>query len=170
MEKKIIYDGDALEYIAKLANGGMRLAIQYLEKCLAYSNELTVENVVKALNVTNYDDYIYLTDLIMTSNKLEQIKFLDEIYASGIDFKQFLKQYLAFILDVNKVVILDDLNDAFKYINLPRTKEVEKWLSAQDNLDFYNRLLRHLVKLDADVKYSQNPYVDITAGILLFEV
>jgi len=170
-ESPIEYDKSAIQFIAKLADGGVRLAIQYLEKCLAYDNNITTENVVKALNVTNYEDYIGITNLLLDpSDRASLVMRLDEIYASGVDFKQFLKQYVSFILDVNKTLILDDLNEAFKYINLPRTKEIEQWLSAQDNLDFYNQLLRHLVKLDADVKYSQNPYVDITAGILLFEV
>ena len=164
---------DAVKYIAKLAEGGVRLAIQYTEKCLAYSNELTVDNVVKALNVTNYSDYIKLTDLIITNNKSEQIKFLDEIYASGVDFKQFLKQYIQFILDVNKSLILDDLDEAFKYISLPKTNEIETWLTErlQDgNIDLFNRLLSHLIKTDSEVKYSQSVKCDIECGILLFEV
>lgn len=170
MEKKITYDEDALEYIAKLADGGVRLAIQYLEKCLAYDSNVTTENVVKALNVTNYEDYIGITNLLLDpSDRASLVIRLDEIYASGVDFKQFLKQYVSFILDVNKTLILDDLDEAFEYIDLPRTKEIEHWLSAQDNLDFYNQLLRHLVKLDADVKYSQNPKVDIEASLLLFK-
>lgn len=172
-QENISINSDAIMYIAKLANGGMRLAIQYLEKCLAYSNELTVKNVVKALNVTNYNDYTHLTDLIITNNKSEQIKFLDEIYASGVDFKQFLKQYIQFILDVNKSLILDDLDEAFKYISLPKTNEIETWLTErlQDgNIDLFNRLLSHLIKIDSEVKYSQNAKCDIECGILLFEV
>ena len=166
-------DRDALMFIAKLADGGMRLAIQYLEKCLAYSDELTVENVVKALNVTDYNDFIRLTDLVLSNNKSELIKMLDEIYASGVDFKQFLKQYVSFILDVNKTLILDDLDEAFDYIDLPRTSEVETWLTTtlkDGDINTYNKLLDHLVKLDADVKYSQNPKTDILCGFLLFEV
>lgn len=170
-ESPIEYDKSAIQFIAKLADGGVRLAIQYLEKCLAYDNNITTENVVKALNVTNYEDYIGITNLLLDpSDRASLVIRLDEIYASGVDFKQFLKQYVSFILDVNKTLILDDLNEAFKYINLPRTKEIERWLKAQDNLDFYNQLLRHLVKLDADVKYSQNPKVDIEAALLLFEI
>ena len=174
MEEYATADRDAVDFIAKLADGGVRLGIQYLEKCLSYNKDLTVENVVAALNVTNYNDYIGITNLLRdTSDRASLISRLDEIYASGVDFKQFLKQYIAFILDVNKTLILDDLDDAFNYINLPRTKEVEKWLSAimkQDSLDFYNRLLSHLVKLDADVKYSQSVKIDIECGFLLFEV
>lgn len=166
----IEYDVSAIQFIAKLADGGVRLAIQYLEKCLAYNDSITTENVVNALNVTNYDDFMELTADIQDNDRASTISLLDSIYASGVDFKQFLKQYVSFILDVNKTLILSDLDEAFKYINLPRTKEIEHWLSAQDNLDFYNQLLRHLVKLDVDVKYSQSPKVDIEAGILLFEV
>lgn len=165
-------DRDAVEFIAKLASGGMRDGITKLDKCLSYSNHLTVENVVKALNVTDYNVFINLTKYLF-NNKVEMIKLLDEIYASGVDFKQFLKQYISFILDVNKTLILDSLDEAFKYIDLPRTKEVENWLKAilkDGDLTSYNKLLSHLVKLDSEVKYSQSPKVDIVAGMLLFEV
>lgn len=170
----IQWEDDAVEYIAKLADGGVRLAIQYMEKCLAYSIDLTVSNVVKALNVVNYDDYIGITNLLHDpSDRASLITRLDEIYASGVDFKQFLKQYVSFILDVNKTLILDDLDDAFKCINLPRTSEIETWLTSileSGDLKFFNKLLSHLVKLDVDVKYSQSVKVDIECGLLLFEV
>lgn len=174
MDDDMTADRDAIEYIAKLSNGGMRLAIQYLEKCMAYSKDITVNNVVKALNVTNYNDFIGITNLMFDpSDRASLIMRLDEIYASGVDFKQFLKQYLSFILDVNKALILDDLDDTFKYTDLPKTSEVETWLThvlENGDVSSYNKLLSHLVKLDADVKYSQNPKVDIECGFLLFEV
>lgn len=166
------WETDALKYIARLSNGGMRLAIQYLEKCISYG-DITVTNVVKALNVTDYQDFIDLTQFIMNCNKRSMVILLDEIYASGVDFKQFLKQYISFILDVNKTLVLDNLDDAFKYIDLPKTSDVETWLTTvleDGDINSYNKLLSHLVKLDADVKYSQNPKVDIIAGMLLFEV
>ena len=174
-QENISINSDAIMYIAKLANGGMRLAIQYLEKCAAYENngEIKVDSVVKALNVTDYKDYTKLTDLIVSQKKSELIMFLDDIYASGVDFKQFLKQYVQFILDVNKTLILDDLDEAFKYTSLPRTNDIETWLTEvlQDgNLDLFNRLLSHLVKTDAEVKYSQSVKCDIECAILLFEV
>ena len=171
--ENIKIDISSIQYLAKLANGGMRLAIQYLEKCAGYSDAVTVDSVVKALNVTNYNDFINITDLILSQNKIELIKILDEIYASGVDFKQFLKQYVTFILDVNKTLILDDLDEAFKYIDLPKTSEVETWLTTtlkDGDLETYNKLLSHLIKLDSDIKYSQNPKVDVECALLLFEV
>ena len=40
------YDYDAVEYIAKQAQGGMRDAITTLDKCLQYNNNLSLQNVV----------------------------------------------------------------------------------------------------------------------------
>ena len=80
---------------------------------------------------------------------------------------------VSFILDVNKTLILDDLDEAFKYINLPRTNEIETWLveRLQDgDISMFNRLLDHLVKADGSVKYSQSPRVDIECQLMLFEV
>ena len=37
---------EAVEYIAKIADGGMRDAITLLDKCLAFSKDLTLENVL----------------------------------------------------------------------------------------------------------------------------
>ena len=42
------WDKEALEYIIKIADGGMRDAITLLDKCLSYSGDITVENVVNA--------------------------------------------------------------------------------------------------------------------------
>ena len=171
--EEISITDDALVYIAKLADGGMRLAIQYLEKCASYSSEVTTNEVVKALNVTDYTDFMRLTDYITSQKRAKLIELLDTIYASGVDFKQFLKQYVSFILDVNKTLILDDLDEAFKYINLPRTNEIETWLveRLQDgDISMFNRLLDHLVKADGSVKYSQSPRVDIECQLMLFEV
>ena len=172
-QEKMDYTDDALMYLAKLSDGGVRLAIQYLEKCDAYG-AVSINNVVRALNVVDYNDYIGIVNLLHDpSDKASLISRLDEIYASGVDFKQFLKQLVSFVLDVNKALILDDLDDAFQYISLPRTSEIETWLTAileQGDLEFFNKLLSHLVKLDADVKYSQSVKVDIECGLLLFEV
>ena len=169
----IEYDVSAIQFIAKLADGGVRLAIQYLEKCLAYNDEITTENVVKALNVTNYDDFMELTDHLTHDAKERVMRKLDDLYASGIDFKQFLKQYISFILDVNKALILDcDTDGVFKYIDLPKTDEIVDWIESvrfDNEIDMFNSLLAHLVKLDADVKYSQNPKVDIECGFMLFK-
>lgn len=162
----------AVEYIAKLACGGMRDAITMLDKCLAYSTDLTMENILQALNITGYDDYMKLTEHLMYKEYKELIVLLDEIYASGVDLKLFIRNYLTFILDVNKYIVLESPGEAFKHINIPHTKEMQKWLEDwmrdDDYLPTFNDLLDALVKLDADIKWSQNVKADVEAALLLF--
>ena len=45
----ITYEDSAIEYIAKLADGGMRDSITLMDKCLSLSNELTLENVFEGM-------------------------------------------------------------------------------------------------------------------------
>ena len=55
------WEMDALEYIAKIADGGMRDAITLLDKCLSYdSTELTMQTVITALGVMDYSELFSL--------------------------------------------------------------------------------------------------------------
>jgi S1-C subfamily serine protease len=49
------YDTDAISYIAKLSNGGMRDAITLMDKCLSLDNNLTLENVLSVVGTGSYD-------------------------------------------------------------------------------------------------------------------
>ena len=62
-------DPAALDYIAKIADGGMRDAITMMDKCLSFSSTLSLENVVKALGVADYETMIGLSVNILI-NKL----------------------------------------------------------------------------------------------------
>ena len=70
------YSKEAVEYIAKLADGGMRDSLTFLDKCLSYSNELTMENVIKALGVTDYNTMFDLNNAFFENDKTKLIKIV----------------------------------------------------------------------------------------------
>ena len=160
---------EALEYIAKIADGGMRDAITLMDKCLAYSKDLTLENVVKALGTTDYDTMFQLTDYLLqltgeNSTKCA-IQLIEEIYNNGKDLKTFVKQYVQFLLDLSKYGIGCD----WKYMNLPRLAEYENWLKECDSYCFtdIDKWLSIFVNLNADIKWSQSVKYDIEAVIMI---
>ena len=102
----ITYTEDALQYLSRLSEGGMRDAITLLDKCLAYSKDLTVENVVQALGTVDYEVFFELSDAILKRDSANVIKVIETVYADGKDLKQFVKDYLSFLLDINKYDIL----------------------------------------------------------------
>lgn len=164
MDSDIEYDKDALEYIAKLAEGGMRDAITLMDKCLSYSTDLTVENVVKALGVSDYETMIDLTDSIINNEAKGVISVIERVHANGIDLKQFIKQYINFVLDVNKYFIFND----FTYLQIPHIDVMEthlKNLVADKQQDRLNDLLSTLIELQSDIKYDSSPKYMIEAAL-----
>ena len=155
---------DSLEYIAKLADGGMRDAITLLDKCLDYSTELTVENIVKALGTVDYEVMCNITRFIVTGKTVDVMDTVEKLYSDGKDLKQFIKSYIQFIVDVLKYIIGVDWN----YINIPKIDVCENSLDFLINYEKeVKSLLNTLIKLQANIKYSSTPRYDVEAELLL---
>ncbi len=164
----IRHDKDAIEYIAKIADGGMRDAITLLDKCLAYTTDLTLENVVKTLGTVNYMTMMELFDAIFAyDNDRHIIDIVERIHSDGKDVKQFIRQFAHFILDVQKYAIGCD----WKYISVPRLSEYEQWFEDATHRipeQMTLKLLDTVLKLSSDIKYSATAKLDIEARLLLF--
>lgn len=159
-----VYLSEALEYIAKLSEGGLRDAITLTDKCLSYSTELTVENVVKALGVANYDVMFSLFDSLCAKDTLLTLQQIDSIYTSGIDIKQFIKTFTEFILDVCKYALVKD----FGLLKIPNLYKSE--LDSYGDYEFgvAKDLLDLLVKLNAEIKWETSPKSVIEARLYIF--
>lgn len=159
---------EAVEYIAKIADGGMRDAITLLDKCLAYTSELTLENVVKILGTVNYMTMMELFDAIFAyDNDRHIIDIMERIHSDGKDVKQFIRQFAHFILDVQKYAIGCD----WKYISVPKLSEYEQWFEDVTHRipeQMSLKLLDTVLKLSSDIKYSATAKLDIEARLLLF--
>lgn len=159
------HDIDAMEYIAKISDGGMRDAITLMDKCLAYSKDLTLENAVKALGTTDYDTMFKLTDYLIDNKTKLALALIEDVYNSGKDLKQFVRQYIQFLLDLSKWGIGCD----WKYVTLPRLNDYEQWLKDCGDREFQaiDSWLSVFVNLNADIKWSQSVKYDIEASIVL---
>ena len=159
------YEKEALEYIAKLADGGCRDSITYLDKCLAFSKDLTLENVVKALGTTDYDTMFKLTDYLIEVDAKSALKLIEVIYNDGKDLKTFVRQYVQFLLDLSKWGI----GCNWKYLTLPKLNDYELWLKACGDREFDGimKWLSVFVNLNADIKWSQSVKYDIEACVIL---
>ena len=154
----------ALEYIAKLSDGGMRDAISMMDKCLSYSTKLTLENVVKALGIANYDIMFSLFDSISNKDTGLMLEHIDSIYGSGVDIKQFIRSFTEFILDINKYRISRD----FKIVKIPNNYQqiIDDYTDAK--YDDAQDLLTMLVKLNSEIKWDANPKALIEANLMMY--
>lgn len=156
----------ALEYIAKIADGGMRDAITLLDKVLSYSTNLTLENVIKALGTVNYDVMMQLTEAIYYYDAEKSIKILYDLYNEGKDLKQFVKDYLLFLIDI----VMYGRGCDFKYLTIPKIYAYEKFLDelGMDEYQVIDNVLADWVKLNSEIKYSLTPKADIEVILLKY--
>lgn len=105
----IMYEDEAIEYIAKQAQGGMRDAITTLDKCLQYNNNLSLQNVVTVLSsgVTPYELFDF-TLLLLNKDSKQALEMLDSFFMSGIDMSLLLNMYFEFLLNIQKYLVLGD--------------------------------------------------------------
>ena len=139
----------------------MRDAISMLDKCLSFNTNLTVENVVNILGVSDYNSLNKLLDLILNKNSKEIITLIEEIYRSGKDLKQFIKQFINFLLDVNKYVIYN----SYEYIQIPNTIDLKPYVNVEIN--YLLDILDGIIKLNTAIKYEANPKILIESNLLL---
>lgn len=159
------FDEEAIQYIAKMADGGMRDAITMMDKCLSLNCNLTVENVVKALGTVDYNIHFELLHSLQTGLNSAAVKLIERIYNSGKDLKQFIKQFQHFVLDVCKYKMFGD----FKYVNIPALPEYKQQLDEQD-LGLVLVVLDWAKQLNTDIKWESNPKALAQTAIILFDV
>lgn len=159
------WNKEAIDYIAKVSNGGMRDAITLMDKCLSLSEDLTLENVLKTIGGEDYNTFFDFLFALVKCDKRTCIGTIEETYNSGKDVKQFLKDFSKFILDVEKYLIYEDTD----YINIPSTEENIKDLeeltehkkSVFDTMDF-------IVSLNNQIKWDSDPKTLIELSILIY--
>lgn len=154
------YSQDAVSYIAQVSDGGMRDAITLLDKCLSFTGELDMQIVLKALGTTSYDEMFELLNAILDKDKLQVIELIDKIFKSGVDLKQYMTQFLYFLVDFCKYDILGERS--FDFIKIPNTYADD--LEAYEANDFIQatELLAVIRKLTNEIKWASNvkPFVE----------
>ena len=105
----ITYDEDALNYIARLSNGGMRDSLTNLDRCLAFSKNITLENVSEALDLPDYDTYFELLNSLVKKDNEGTTKIVDEVYNSGTNFVKWFEGFHSFLCNIVKFVYMKDI-------------------------------------------------------------
>lgn len=163
--KVIDCESDAIKYIAKVSNGGMRDAITLLDKCLSLSTDLSLESVLQAIGSSDYDTFFAFLEALCNRDK-NCVTIIEHVYISGKDVKQFMKEFSKFILDVEKYI----LYGTDEYMDIPVTSEnLEKLKDFEENLrnEVFD-VMELVVSLNNILKWEQAPKTLIELSLLLY--
>lgn len=149
-EKIDIVTDEIVDYIARLANGGMRNAITMLDKVLS-SNDYSMANTIKLLGKVEYDVMFNLIDKLDYKN-LEFVEIIETLEQDGKDLKQFISQFSNLVIDIIKYRISKTL----QFTNLP---DLPHYRDMMEDLSsgFLSSLLRCVLDINRELKYSDNP-------------
>lgn len=159
----ITYDDDALEYIAKLADGGMRDSITMLDKVLGYTLNVTLESVVEALGETDYTAYFDLLYAVWENKPIEALTITSEAHRNGKDLKLFMKGFTNMVLDVVKYKLTEDLN----LTAIPSSFKVDLDGCLEMTDEMLLDLLEELNRITTQIKWESNPRPIIEAELIL---
>ena len=151
-QENIIDRDNCCDYIAKLANGGMRDAIAYLEKVADYSKELTIENTLNILGSYSYDDFLELTNAIIDGNQAKVLNIIEVLDNNGKNLKNFVDEYMKFILDLNKYSLFKDISMTTFPISLE--DKVKYAVSFDKDIDAFNLIIDSLLELKQTIRYD----------------
>lgn len=141
-EENIKYEDEAVEYIAKLAEGGLRDALSILDRCISESKDiLKYDDVLRIVGAIDKQVIQDIVEDILSLNSVGAIENIDKIVKKGKDLRQLTYQ----------------LTEIF----------LEKLMSSEDkNITKYTKIIDKLSKLDNDLRLTTKPVIVLKSAIV----
>ncbi|KJU84787.1 DNA polymerase III, subunit gamma/tau, partial [Candidatus Magnetobacterium bavaricum] len=91
--------GEALELIARAADGGMRDCLTLLDKIASFTTDITVPAVRDLLGIADLSSVSAIANAIITGDRVLILKIIDALYDSGVDLRGFVSELTVFFRD-----------------------------------------------------------------------
>lgn len=153
----------ACDYLSKLAGGSMRQAITYLDKCLQFSKELTLENCKAVLNLVDDEVFLDITKNIFAGDYKDILSIIDNLDHKGTHWSAFIKNYLSFVMDLVRFKLFG----SFALTDIPLYLQ-ESISKHSLDLSALNRLVDFL--LEIKTKLKSETFIKNTLAAYLLQI
>ena len=149
----IVFSDEAIDFIAKISDGGMRDAIANLEKVSDYG-DVNIDNAIECLGSYSYSMFFDLVNSLIDGRDESVLNIVNTVYNKGSDLKLFVNQFLSFCLDVSKYIIFGNCN----LLKIPSTMEndLKNATNIEGAKDYYMYLVDKLLDLKMMLKNDTN--------------
>jgi len=158
---------NAVRYIAKAADGGMRDALSLLDQCVSfyYGQTLTYDNVLELLGALDTEFFSTLVRKIALNNITDSFKLVEDAVIHGRDLLQLVVDFTWYLRNLLLVKTSEeDISDIIDISseNLIKLKE-EAELLDQETIMRYIRIFSELAN---DIKYASQKRILIEMAII----
>ena len=166
-QEAIEADRDALQYIASIADGGMRDALSILDQCHAYYMHdcITLDKVRDVLGAVDTRIFTQMTDALYQQNAGALLQTVDQVFAEGRDALQFVNAWNGYLRNVLVSSVLKDHGRDLIEVDpeqMDRIRNQAGQISAEQ-LTYY---IEELAKLEAKLKGVTQKRVILEVGLI----
>lgn len=141
------YEKEALEQIAKLADGGVRDSLSILERCTNSDERITKKKIQEIVGIKEQGLISSLVKAITEKNVVTASKLVDDIIETGSDLRYVANNILKMFLET-----LIDVASAKEENNI--------------TMERLNYIIKQILKLDDDIRQSININVLFKAKVM----
>ncbi len=159
-------DREAVDYVARAADGSMRDALSILDRCISFNmgEKLTYEQVLSIIGAVDVDVFARLTEAVGDDRVVSVVDIINEIVWQGNDITQFVNDYIWFIRNMLFIKMSPDTANSLDMTseNVQRISLLAEKFSEEDLIRYINILQ----KLASDIKYSTRKRVSLEMAVL----
>ena len=121
-----------------------------LDKVIAYSHDISYENVSAALNKSDFDSFFALLSAVSKKDNGRVIATIHEVYQSGVNFCEWFEQFHSFLVNVVKYIYTKDVMST----TIPDhyAEKMDKYTQAHAAICL--RLASIIVRMCAEMKHT----------------
>lgn len=148
-------DSESLHVIAQKADGAMRDALTLFDQCVAFcGNSISYSEVIKNLNVLDYEYYFRLTDFFLNGDFASALMLFNEILSKGFNALYFVGGLSTHLRDL--MVAKSSTTSSLLELS-PSLTERYAAQAANCSLGFLFKALESTTSCEAEYKQSGNP-------------
>lgn len=158
---------DALRYIAKAADGGMRDALSILEQCISFymNEEITLPKVLQVLGASDSEIFYQMTDAVAAKRTMECLEIIGQMFMDGRDAGTFITGWIEHLRSLLMVKALGAQGAGLLELSEEETRRLGEQgagISAEQ-LTYY---IENLSELESRMKYASEKRVVLEVGLI----
>lgn len=159
-------EDEALEYIAHLADGGMRDALSVLDQCISFyfGEDITLTKVLKLLGAVDKGVFFELTDAIINKDSHMVMKICEQVNMQGRDIRQFVLDSIVHFRNVLVAKNTSEPEDILDYGQDYIDQLTEQSQKVDDNS--LMRYIRIFSDLEIAMKGATKPRILLEVSLL----
>lgn len=163
-ETGVNYDEEALQVIARAAEGGMRDALSLLDQAISFGNEKVTAG--DALTVTGAVSQVFLLNLakaIKDHDVVSGLESLEELLSQGKDPTRFIEDLIFFYRDMLLYKAAPNLDESLERVMLD---EEFQSLATTISPDEIYQLIHLLSKTQQEMRWTNHPKIFLEVAVV----